>query len=365
MARMPGAEQRLIPRNFTADGQESVRGLVVHIMDGSFEGTDSWFRNHPEAQASAHFGTSRAGALRQWVDTADRAWAQAGGNRTWLSIENEGKGGDSLTSAQLDRNAEALAWTHTRYGVPLQVADSPNGRGLGYHAMGGSNWGGHTSCPGTHVVAQLAEIVARAKKIVGSGGAGGSQPSGSGIARYQVTINGLVYGYGAHGDHVTKVGEALVARGCGKHYRQGPGPDWGDADTENYADYQRSLGYSGADSDGVPGEASLRRLLGTLPSAPAKRVSLAYVLAAARTDPGAAQGHQTHAADVRIVEAALKDEGLLAAAYASDGSYGTTTIAAYARWQRSLGYSGSDADGIPGRVSLTQLGKKHHFTVAA
>jgi len=365
MARMPGAEQRLIPINYTKGGQEAVHGVVVHIMDGSFEGTDSWFRNHPEAQASAHFGTSRAGALRQWVDTADRAWAQAGGNRTWLSVENEGKGGDSLTDAQLDRNAQVLAWAHTQYGVPLQVTDSPDGRGLGYHAMGGSSWGGHTSCPGSHVVTQLPEVVSRAKRIVGGGDAGGSTPpSSSGVARYQVVIHGLTYGYGAHGDHVTQVGKALVAHGCGRHYTQGPGPTWSDADTLNYADYQRSLDYSGKDADGVPGETTLRRLLGSLPSAPAKRVSLAYVVAAARTDPGAAQGHQTHAADVRIVEAALKDEGLLADAYASDGSYGSTTITAYAKWQRRCGYSGTAADGIPGKSSLAALGKKHGFTVS-
>ncbi|MGD1220011.1 N-acetylmuramoyl-L-alanine amidase [Streptomyces krungchingensis] len=165
MARMPGATQRPIPVNFTRGGQESVRGVAVHIMDGTLPGTDSWFRN-PKAQASAHFGTGKAGELYQWVDTADRAWAQASGNRTWLSVENEGKGGDALTDAQLDRNAEVLAWAHRTEGVPLQVAASPSGYGLGFHAMGGDAWGGHTSCPGTRIVAQLPEIVERAKRLV-------------------------------------------------------------------------------------------------------------------------------------------------------------------------------------------------------
>lgn len=89
------------------------------------------------------------------------------------------------------------------------------------------------------------------------------------LARYQVTINGLTYGYGAHGDHVTAVGNALVAKGFGSHYKVGPGPDWGDADTENYSDYQVSLGYSGTDphedADGVPGATTLKQLLGYLP----------------------------------------------------------------------------------------------------
>ncbi|WP_224274103.1 peptidoglycan-binding protein [Streptomyces sp. LS1784] len=88
-------------------------------------------------------------------------------------------------------------------------------------------------------------------------------------ARHQTTIGGLSYGYGAQGDQVTAVGAALVAAGFDDHYQEGPGPNWTDADTENYAEYQRSLGFTGADADGVPGEASLRQLLGYLPgSAP-------------------------------------------------------------------------------------------------
>ncbi|MGW2169131.1 N-acetylmuramoyl-L-alanine amidase [Streptomyces sp. NPDC001705] len=165
MARMADASWRPIPINFTANGQAEVRGVVVHIMAGTLPGTDSWFRN-PKAQASSHFGTSKAGALYQWVDTKDRAWAQAGGNPSWLSVENEGQGGDVLTDEQLDKNALVLAWSHQLYSVPLQVASGPSGRGLGWHAMGGSSWGGHTSCPGSKIVAQLPEIVRRAKNII-------------------------------------------------------------------------------------------------------------------------------------------------------------------------------------------------------
>lgn len=267
MSRMPGVEWRPIPVNFTNHGQEHVRGLVVHIMAGTLVGTDAWFRD-PSSNVSSHFGTGRSGELYQWVDTGDRAWAQAAGNDDWLSIENEGQGGDRLTDAQMDRCAQVLAWARSMYGVPLQVAHSPSGRGLGYHAMGGDAWGGHPSCPGPRIVDQLDDIVDRAHRIAG----GDAQPPSSGSghpARYQVEINGLAYGYGATGDHVTGVGRALVAHDCGTHYRVGPGPHWTDADTENYSDYQISLGYHGTaphqDADGVPGPTSLRRLLGELP----------------------------------------------------------------------------------------------------
>lgn len=211
--------------------------------------------------------------------------------------------------------------------------------------------------------------------IDGSAPAPGPAPSG--VARYQVTINGLKYGYGAHGDHVTKVGRALVAKGFGRHYKSGPGPDWSDADTRNYSDYQVSLGYRGTaphqDADGVPGEGTLKRLLGTLPSAPkpsTPTVSLAHIKAAAKTDPGAPQGHTTYPAEVKIVEAALLAEGLLAKEWAGDGSWGTKTTSAYTQWQLRLypGAStrpGGDADGTPGRDSLVKLGHKHGFVVVA
>ncbi|MFE4514165.1 peptidoglycan-binding protein [Kitasatospora sp. NPDC056783] len=193
-----------------------------------------------------------------------------------------------------------------------------------------------------------------------TGGFPGNPPAEQQPARYQVSINGLAYGYGAQGYQVTTVGRALVSHGFGDHYRSGPGPNWTDADTENYADYQGSLGYSGQAADGVPGEGSLRRLLGYLPGQ--RTVSVAHVVAAAQTDPGAEQGHLTYGAEVAIVEQALVDEGLLEQRWA-DGSFGSRTVAAYAAWQRRCGYQAGAADGIPGSSSLHQLGAAQGFAV--
>jgi peptidoglycan hydrolase-like protein with peptidoglycan-binding domain len=95
-------------------------------------------------------------------------------------------------------------------------------------------------------------------------------------------------------------------------------------------------------------------------------VDLSRLVQAARTDPGAKQGHQTYAAGVRLVEAALVKVGLLGKTYAGDGSFGSVTVSAYAAWQRRLNYSGSAADGIPGKASLTKLGQRTGlFTVVA
>lgn len=169
MARMPGANWRPIAVNHTPGGMGTIRGVVVHIMQGTLAGTDSWFRNK-KAEASSHFGTGKTGSLYQWVSTSDKAWAQGSGNPSWISIENEGRSGEKLTDAQLDRCAEVLAWAHREHGVPLQVTSDPDGFGLGHHGMGGAAWGGHTACPGAPIVAQKAEIVRRAQLLAGEEG---------------------------------------------------------------------------------------------------------------------------------------------------------------------------------------------------
>jgi hypothetical protein len=108
-------------------------------------------------------------------------------------------------------------------------------------------------------------------KYAATGGVTASTP-----ARYQVTINGLKYGYGAKGDHITAVGKALVKAGFGKHYTDGPDSSWSDADTKNFSDFQKSLGMKGTaagqDADGVPGATSLTKLMGKLPAKPAPKV---------------------------------------------------------------------------------------------
>ncbi|TJZ44221.1 hypothetical protein FCH28_31570 [Streptomyces piniterrae] len=45
------------------------------------------------------------------------------------------------------------------------------------------------------------------------------------------------------------------------------------------------------------------------------------------------------------------------------GTFGPRTKEAYANWQRHLGFSGGDADGIPGKTSLKKLGAEYGFKV--
>lgn len=154
------------------------RGLVVHIAEGYFDGTIAWQQDAPAGQrVSSHFIVGRAGQCAQMVDTSLESWAQIAGNSTWLSVECEGfstgsqyhgshPGWERLTSQQIDVIARLLVKCHQVYGVPLQVATSPGGRGLGHHSMGGSSWG-HLDCPGAPIIGQKPAIVSRALALLG------------------------------------------------------------------------------------------------------------------------------------------------------------------------------------------------------
>ena len=98
----------------------------------------------------------------------------------------------------------------------------------------------------------------------------------------------------------------------------------------------------------------------TLPS-----VSLRLIREAARVDPPRASYLARYPSGTKLVERALVREGLLSSVYADKiGHFGSMTVKAYAAWQRRRGFSGPDADGIPGGVTLTALGKKYKlFTV--
>lgn len=85
------------------------------------------------------------------------------------------------------------------------------------------------------------------------------------------------------------------------------------------------------------------------------RVDLSRLKVAAR------QQDESYPFGTRQVQRALVAEKMLEEH--RRGLYGPRTKDAYSRWQRHLGFSGSDANGIPGEVSLTKLGNQHGFKV--
>jgi hypothetical protein len=93
-------------------------------------------------------------------------------------------------------------------------------------------------------------------------------------------------------------------------------------------------------------------------------VSLSKIREAARVDPPRRSSLARYPTGTKRVERALVLEGLLSSRYRDPvGHFGSETVKAYGRWQRRLGYRGNDANGIPGRISLTRLGNKYGFRV--
>ncbi|MEU5425126.1 peptidoglycan-binding protein [Streptomyces olivoreticuli] len=166
-------------------------------------------------------------------------------------------------------------------------------------------------------------------------------PADGGISHYQVTIDGAAYGPGAYGSQVTRVGQALVDRGFGSNYTEGPGPRWTDADTKAYAAYQRSLGFSGADADGIPGPVTLHKLIGDTTTEFPGQDQVSY----------GASGPQVLAVDQALIRHGYGSY----LSYGPSDYYGDTTRAGVRAFQRDQGWSGSDADGNVGPVTWKRL----------
>ncbi|MFC7383979.1 peptidoglycan-binding domain-containing protein [Sphaerisporangium rhizosphaerae] len=86
-------------------------------------------------------------------------------------------------------------------------------------------------------------------------------------------------------------------------------------------------------------------------------VDMEATVKAAQIDPRRSDDALTPGAkaSVLLVERALRDRHLLDAKWV-DGYFGSTTIAAFAKYQKSLGFTGLAANGLPGKASLTRLG---------
>lgn len=133
----------------------AVRLVVVHVTEGSFPATVSWFRN-PRARASANYVVGRDGRLAHMVPDSQVAW-HAG--NSWVNyhsvgVENEGFTAvdGTFTDAEYRTSARLVAWLLRRYHLPAdrrhvighnQVPDPYHpGRfgGYAHHTDPGAYW---------------------------------------------------------------------------------------------------------------------------------------------------------------------------------------------------------------------------------
>lgn len=117
------------PRGDKGRNGHAVEAILVHIMDGTWEGTKSHFGN-PATEASSNYAIAKSGTLGQYVDPNDSAWANGAVNAPdlslpWLraalaagvnlnevteSIELEGRKGELPTEPQYQSLVKLLAW---------------------------------------------------------------------------------------------------------------------------------------------------------------------------------------------------------------------------------------------------------------
>lgn len=133
-------------------------GLILHVQEGN-NSPIGWFNNPAAPVASSTWWVSKTGAVQQFVDTSNAAYAQGAGNATYNSVESEGFATEPLTVAQIDALATIYAWGMANYGWPLALANAPGQGGLGTHGMGGAAWGNHPGCPGTIRANQRQDIL--------------------------------------------------------------------------------------------------------------------------------------------------------------------------------------------------------------
>ncbi|MYW99963.1 MULTISPECIES: peptidoglycan-binding protein [unclassified Streptomyces] len=101
---------------------------------------------------------------------------------------------------------------------------------------------------------------ARVGKRLGSAPTGpATKPKPRPMPTYEPFPGAAFFKAGRNSSVITAMGKRLVAEGCGR-YRVGPGPKWSQADRKSYAAWQRKLGYTGKDADGIPGKTSWDRL---------------------------------------------------------------------------------------------------------
>ena len=122
--------------NYSAGRSSAITAVVIHVTQGSYAGTISWFQN-PEAQVSAHYVIrSSDGDVTQMVRDGDTAWHARSGNAYSIGIEHEGYVDDPAWFTDAMYNASAALTRHLcdTYGIPKDRSHI-----LGHHEVPGND----------------------------------------------------------------------------------------------------------------------------------------------------------------------------------------------------------------------------------
>ncbi len=144
----PAAWSAAYSGNFGAAnrGLTSISHVVIHTVQGSYNGCISWFKN-PDAGVSAHYVVkSSTGAITQMVKEKDVAWHDKCFNTNTVGIEHEGYVDDPevwYTDAMYAESAKLTAYLADKYGIAkthefiLGHGDAPD---CSTHTDPGAGW---------------------------------------------------------------------------------------------------------------------------------------------------------------------------------------------------------------------------------
>lgn len=110
------------------------RRVTMHIADS--DSTDIYGPGKGPGGSYAHFYNPRSGSPRQHQTMDKRAAADLDGNSKTISVEHQGRPGDSMTSSQKINLAKIFAWAVVYCGVPNRIATVGNTNGLAWHRLG-------------------------------------------------------------------------------------------------------------------------------------------------------------------------------------------------------------------------------------
>ncbi|MGW4381714.1 peptidoglycan-binding protein [Kitasatospora sp. NPDC004531] len=161
------------------------------------------------------------------------------------------------------------------------------------------------------------------------------------------------FGPGKVNDDVTRLGRMLVERGGGRFYKEGPSPDWGDADRRATEAFQLAQGWRGAEADGYPGKDTWDFLVhhkgkdipaaGGTPAPPPPVQGPPPFPGADKFRPGQVNDWVTQ------LGRQLVQKGFGGSYREGPGpAWGEADRRATEAFQRAQGWSGAEADGYPG-----------------
>ncbi|MFI6058099.1 peptidoglycan-binding protein [Streptomyces sp. NPDC051286] len=297
------------PNNFTKGRSAPINKVIIHVTQGSYSGSISWFQD-PTSEVSAHYVIrSSDGQITQTVRDSDTAYHARGANASALGIEHEGFIDDPSWFTDTMYRSSAALTKHLcdRYGIPKDRA----------HIIG------HSEAPGNdHTDPGPYWDWTRYMQLVGGDTRGGASRDGLSFTTYATQQSGST------GAQVKAVQQLLGEQGYVMGAVDG---SFGPATRDAVIAYQAAHGLT---ADGIVGDRTWTALLSAGPTAPLE---------------------QGDAGDgVKRLQRSLT--AALGSTVGIDGRFGRATLTAVRSYQASRGLA---ADGIVGPDTWAALQTGH------